>query len=168
MNDAALQSDCQSCVGLCCIALSFSRSDGFGHDKMAGEPCYHLDSQFRCSIHARREDLGYDGCEAFECLGAGQRATAMFATQNWRRDPAIARRLHARFALLTKLQEMRRALMDAADLELPSELDLDRVALLGRIVGLADGLDNEIEAASSHVLAEAQGFMRRLSAFAAN
>ena len=43
MDDAELQSDCSRCVGLCCVALSFSRADGFGHDKAAGEPCENLD-----------------------------------------------------------------------------------------------------------------------------
>ena len=32
------------------------------------------------------EQLGYGGCEAFDCLGAGQRASAIFAAQNWRRS----------------------------------------------------------------------------------
>ncbi|WEK04679.1 MAG: hypothetical protein P0Y65_21330 [Candidatus Devosia phytovorans] len=163
MADADLQSDCSRCVGLCCIALAFSRPDGFGHDKMAGEPCYHLDAAFRCSIHERREDLGYDGCEAFDCLGAGQRATAVFATQNWRRDPAINRQLHARFSLLTKLQEMRQALIEADDLELTPSLDASRQTLLGRIVTLADGHENNIDRAADDVLAEANGFLRQLA-----
>jgi hypothetical protein len=163
MDDVELQSDCQSCVGLCCVALSFSRADGFGHDKTAGEACHYLASDFRCSIHARREDLGYDGCEAFECLGAGQRATATFATQNWRRDPAIARRLHARFSLLTRLQEMRQALMTAEDLDLPAGFDATRQSLLVRIANLADGHDESIEAAASEVLGEAKAFLRQLA-----
>ncbi|UJW83918.1 hypothetical protein [Devosia sp. SL43] len=163
MTESELQSDCSQCVGLCCVALSFDRSDRFGHDKVAGEPCYHLDAAFRCSIHARREALGYDGCEAFECLGAGQRATAVFATRNWRRDPAVARQLYGRFALLTKLQEMRQALMTAVDLELPGNLDGERLSLLERIIVLADGHDENIDSAAAAVLAQAKDFLRRLA-----
>jgi hypothetical protein len=163
MTVSELQSDCSRCVGLCCVALSFDRSDRFGHDKVAGEPCYHLDKAYRCSIHARREDLGYEGCEAFECLGAGQRATAVFATRNWRRDPAVARQLYARFAVLTKLQEMRQALTTAMDLELPVDLDDERLRLLGRIIALADGHDESIDSAAAAVLAQAKDFLRRLA-----
>jgi hypothetical protein len=163
MTDGELQSDCGRCVGLCCIALAFSRSDGFGHDKMAGEPCYHLDAAFRCSIHERREDLGYDGCETFDCLGAGQRATAVFAAQNWRRDAAANRQLHARFALLTKLQEMRQALIEADDLDLAPVLEADRQALLRRIVDLADGHDDNIEHPAAEALNAAKDFMHELA-----
>ena len=163
MTQAEMTSDCSRCVGLCCVALSFERSDGFGHDKVAGEPCYHLDASFRCSIHAKREALGYDGCEAFDCLGAGQRATAVFAVKNWRRDPALARQLHARFALLTKLQEMRQALTAAANLDLLSAVHATRQALLDRIVLLADGHEDSIDGAAAAVLSEARAFLGELA-----
>lgn len=159
MDALEFQSDCDHCFGLCCVALAFSRSDDFGHDKLAGEPCFHLDAKARCSIHARREDLGYEGCEAFECLGAGQRASAVFAAQNWRRDSAIARRMHARFALLLQLQEMRRALSDAASLDLAAPLEAERQALLEQIALLADSHDGSIDAESSDALAQARNFM---------
>ena len=167
MTETEMTSDCSRCVGLCCVALSFARADGFGHDKLAGEPCYHLDSSFRCSIHEKREALGYDGCEAFDCLGAGQRATAVFAVRNWRRDPAVARQLHARFAVLTRLQEMRQALMSAADLDLQAELHSVRQALLDRIVILADGYEETIDAPAGAVLAEAREFLGEVARSAA-
>lgn len=163
MSEIEFQSDCDHCFGLCCVALAFSRSDDFGHDKVAGEPCFHLDANARCSIHARREQLGYEGCEAFECLGAGQRASAVFAAQNWRRDSAVARLLHARFALLLKLQEMRRALVEAAELALPGDIEADRQVLLERIVTLADSHADSVDLPSQDVLAEAQDFLRTLA-----
>ncbi len=61
MTTDAFQARCENCFGLCCTALSFTRSDQFGHDKLAGEPCHYLQTDFRCRIHARREDLGYEG-----------------------------------------------------------------------------------------------------------
>jgi hypothetical protein len=163
MTESELQSDCSRCVGLCCVALSFDRSDHFGHDKVAGEPCYHLDAGFRCSIHARREELGYEGCEAFDCLGAGQRATAVFATRNWPREPAVARQLYARFSILIKLQEMRQALLTAADLDLPNDLHADRLVLLDRIVVLADGMDDNIDRRAAATLVDAKDYLRRLA-----
>lgn len=159
MTQAEMVSDCSRCVGLCCVALSFERSDGFGHDKVAGDPCYHLDACFRCSIHEKREALGYEGCEAFDCLGAGQRATAVFATRNWRRDPAVARQFHSRFSLLTKLQEMRQALMAAADLDLLVENHAARQLLLDRIAALADGHDDHIDGPANAALIEATAFL---------
>ena len=168
MTHAALEADCSNCAALCCVALSFDRSDRFGHDKLAGEPCYHLAADFRCKIHARREELGYEGCEAFDCLGAGQRTTAMFAQRNWRGDRTVALALYARFSLMTKLQEMRQALMTAADLELGATHEAERLALLARIVAVADSgpvypEDDDVEAKASTVLAEAKQFLRRLA-----
>ncbi|WP_224703660.1 hypothetical protein [Devosia aquimaris] len=168
MSQADLEADCSRCAGLCCVALAFDRSDRFGHDKLAGEPCYHLASDFRCKIHARREELGYDGCVAFDCLGAGQRATAMFAQRDWRGDRTVALALYARFSLMTKLQEMRQALMTAADLELAPEHEAVRVALLSRIVALADHVpatpeEDDIDPQGAAVLAEAKQFLRRLA-----
>jgi hypothetical protein len=108
--------DCSRCFALCCVALSFQRSADFGHDKPSGTPCHHLGQDFRCRIHTRREALGYEGCEEFDCLGAGQLASAEFSSRNWRREPSEARLLHARFLELTRIQEMRRALHEALDL----------------------------------------------------
>ncbi|WP_137153261.1 hypothetical protein [Devosia sp. FKR38] len=168
MSQDDLQADCSRCVGLCCVALSFDRSDRFGHDKIAGEPCYHLRSDFGCKIHARREELGYEGCIAFDCLGAGQRATALFAERDWRGDRSVALQLYARFSLLTKLQEMRQALLTAADLGLPAELEAERVALLARIVDIADGdaaagTEAEIGARADTALTQSKAFLRRLA-----
>ena len=163
MTQAEMASDCSRCVGLCCVALSFERSDGFGHDKVVGEPCYHLDSSFRCSIHAKREALGYEGCEAFDCLGAGQRATAVFSVRNWRGDPTVARQLYARFSLLMMLQEMRQALTAAADLDLRTEFHTVRQALLDRIVLLADGHEHSIDGPAATMLAEARDFLGELA-----
>ena len=34
-----LKIDCSKCFGLCCVALFFSKCDGFPTDKGAGKPC---------------------------------------------------------------------------------------------------------------------------------
>lgn len=168
MAQGDLQADCSRCVGLCCVALSFDRSDHFGHDKVAGEACYHLGADFGCKIHARREELGYEGCVAFDCLGAGQRATALFAKRDWRGDRAVALELYAKFSQLTKLQEMRQALLTARDLKLTPTLEAERRALLARVAELADddraeadGIDASAQAGA--VLAEARHYLRRLA-----
>ena len=83
MKQATIQSDlltpdCARCIGLCCVALAFDRSALFAYDKPAGEVCTNLDASHRCRIHERLEETGFRGCVQFDCLGAGQRATALF------------------------------------------------------------------------------------------
>lgn len=160
MAGSPLEADCSACFGLCCIALSFSRSEDFGHDKLAGEACHHLDGQFRCRIHARRSELGYDGCEAFDCLGAGQRASALVPDLHWRRDPELSRRVFASFSVLLKLQEMRQALTTAAGLPIGDSLHEERIALLGRITERAESSDPD--AGAEILLREARDFLARL------
>ena len=48
---------------------------GFAAQKLSGEPCPKLDSCGHCTIYADRERLGFAGCIAFECFGAGQFVT---------------------------------------------------------------------------------------------
>ena len=69
--------DCENCCGLCCVALYCARSEGFPADKPAGVPCQHLQRDFRCAIHQKLAQKKYTGCMAFDCMGAGQRATAL-------------------------------------------------------------------------------------------
>lgn len=160
--DAQFESDCQNCVGLCCVSLSFSRAEGqFGHDKMAGIACQYLDAGHGCRIHAHREQLGYEGCIDFECLGAGQRATA-YLRRSERQGPDTTRIVHTRFALLLRLQEMRMALRDATSLDLSDLQQVTRLGLLARIAMLADNEEDDIAGASESVLAEAHTLLRQL------
>lgn len=159
---ADFSADCGKCFALCCTALAFDRGRHFGHDKAAGQPCHHLANDFRCTIHARREELGYEGCEEFDCLGAGQRASAIFAGENWRRDPAIARRLYASFSLLLRLQEMRRALETAADLAIGEALHAERLDLLETLSAQAEGQREDIADDASRTLKACREFLRRL------
>ncbi|WP_066369707.1 pentapeptide repeat-containing protein [Herbidospora mongoliensis] len=70
-----LHSDCGSCAGLCCVELPFAKSADFAVDKPAGKPCVNLTGDYRCRIHDRLRESGYQGCVTFECFGAGQRVT---------------------------------------------------------------------------------------------
>ncbi|QQR39446.1 hypothetical protein [Devosia rhizoryzae] len=160
-----LEADCTRCFGLCCIALSFARPDGFGHDKPAGLPCHFLAGDYSCSIHPRREDLGYEGCIDFTCLGAGQRASQQFAASKWRGDSAIARQLFARFAQLMKMQEIRRALVEVEEMNVGEEQEAERVMLLEMLAQLADGEGNGWDDVNADdVLANAQTWLRAIIA----
>ncbi len=78
---------------MCCVALAFDRSPLFAYDKPAGEPCANLSATGRCAIHTERAAKGFAGCEAYDCLGAGQAVTQGQARRgrSWRDDPALLR-----------------------------------------------------------------------------
>lgn len=71
------QIDCSQCCGLCCVALYFSKSDGFPCHKNAGTPCRNLQHDYTCSIHSALLHQGLKGCMAYDCFGAGQRITSL-------------------------------------------------------------------------------------------
>jgi hypothetical protein len=131
------QADCENCLGLCCIALRFNRADGFGHDKSAGDPCFYLDARHRCRIHDRREDLGYEGCIDFDCLGAGQRASASLSAEE-RTNPAAIAGVQTRLRILMAIQELRQALTEAGALDLAAPDHARRQTLLTQFAAFAD------------------------------
>lgn len=95
-----LRGDCARCIGLCCVVLAFDRGPLFGFDKPAGEPCHHLDAGNRCRIHAALDAEGFGGCARYDCFGAGQAVTALFAGQSWRDGPETMRVMYDVFVLL--------------------------------------------------------------------
>lgn len=78
------QIDCGKCCGLCCVALYFTKSDGFPKDKKAGVACENLQSDYRCKVHSNLSKQGLKGCMAYDCFGAGQFVTRHLKTEpNW-------------------------------------------------------------------------------------
>lgn len=106
---AHLKADCSACVALCCVIPPFDAAQGFGFDKGAETPCRHLCADHRCGIHEALPARGFDGCVAFDCLGAGQRLTALaverFGSADWRAQPEVARWLFAAYPRLREIQE---------------------------------------------------------------
>jgi hypothetical protein len=106
---AHLKADCSACAALCCVIPPFDAAQGFGFDKLAETPCHHLCADHRCGIHAELIDRGFAGCVAFDCLGAGQRLTAMaverFGSADWRARPDVARWLFAAYPRMRQAQE---------------------------------------------------------------
>ena len=93
----SLRADCERCFGLCCVAPAFSASADFAIDKDAGQACPHLQSDFRCGIHAHLRQRGFPGCTAYDCFGAGQKvAQVTFAGRDWREAPATAQQMFRR------------------------------------------------------------------------
>ncbi|ANF98874.1 pentapeptide repeat-containing protein [Paenibacillus bovis] len=101
-----LRADCEQCVGLCCTALAFSASADFNMDKEAGQPCYHLQEDYRCGIHNKLRDKGFRGCTVYDCFGAGQQiAQYTFDGQSWRQQE-IAQKMFEVFPIMLHLHEL--------------------------------------------------------------
>ena len=63
-----LKIDCEKCFGFSCIALYFSKTDGFPEDKESGKPCINLQSDFKCKVHRDLRKKGLKGCTAYDFL----------------------------------------------------------------------------------------------------
>lgn len=131
---AHLRADCSACVALCCVIPPFDAAQGFGFDKPAETPCRHLCADHRCGIHDGLVERGFEGCVAFDCLGAGQRLTASaverFGSADWRARPEVARWLFEVYPRMRQVQEwlarlsLAAAMSGRADLQdLAAELD---------------------------------------------
>lgn len=102
-----LRADCARCFGLCCVALAFSASADFAIEKAAGQPCPHLQADFRCGIHDDLRPRGFPGCAAYDCFGAGQQVSQVtFGGRDWRRDPQAAPRMYRVFPVMRQLHEL--------------------------------------------------------------
>ncbi len=149
-----LAADCGRCRALCCIGPGYARSADFAHTKPPGTPCHHLTDSW-CGIHPRLRELGYPGCVAYDCFGAGQRAVAR------NEDAPLAEAL-TMFEVLQPLHEMLWYLTDLAALDEDPALH----AMLRRVGALADeppaGLDVEaVQAEAAPVLRAASLRVRR-------
>lgn len=99
--------DCERCFGLCCVALTYAKSPDFAYDKEAGDPCRHLQGDYRCGIHQELRGSGLKGCTVYECYGAGQKISQMkFNGVSWREDPAQAKEMFDLLPVVQQLQEM--------------------------------------------------------------
>ena len=101
-----LRADCSACVGLCCVASTFSRSSEFAFDREFGTPCRHLAADYQCNIHDRLRTSGMSGCATFDCFGAGQRVTQLHGGLSWRDGPAVAADMFADFRAAQVVQEL--------------------------------------------------------------
>ncbi|WP_327132655.1 pentapeptide repeat-containing protein [Streptomyces sp. NBC_01343] len=102
-----LQADCSNCFALCCVALPFAKSNDFAVNKAAGTPCKNLREDFRCGIHTRLRDEGFQGCTVFDCFGAGQQVSQVtFGGRDWRTHPGTAGAMYEVFPVLRQLHEL--------------------------------------------------------------
>ncbi|MFI5606639.1 pentapeptide repeat-containing protein [Amycolatopsis sp. NPDC051903] len=126
MPHPSLTADCGSCFGLCCVALTFTRSADFAVDKAAGDPCPNLRPDFGCGIHDRLRDKGFPGCAVYDCFGAGQQVSQVtFGGRDWRADPGRAKQMFAALPVMRQVHELLWYLTEARSLEATRELHAD-------------------------------------------
>lgn len=103
----SLRADCANCFALCCVAPAFSASADFAITKNAGQPCPHLQSDFRCGIHIHLRQQGFRGCTVYDCFGAGQKVSQVtFGGQDWRQALHTAQQMFAVFPIMRALHEL--------------------------------------------------------------
>lgn len=103
----ALVADCANCVGLCCVALAFARSEDFAFSKDAADPCRNLSVDYRCVVHSALRSSGLKGCTVFDCHGAGQKVTrSVYGGASWRDSLELATEMFAVFRVVRQLHEI--------------------------------------------------------------
>lgn len=169
MTAMTLSADCSRCAALCCVVLAIDRGEMFGFDKPACEPCRHLQAAGGCAIHADRERLGFRGCIAFDCAGAGQYVTqVMFAGRSWRDDPDLARPMGEAFAAMLVVHAQLGLLEQARGLPLPDDV-LRRIGELEQALQPAAGwtLEDVRAGRAEKAVAEIRAFLASLRPFVA-
>lgn len=125
---ASLKADCKNCFGLCCVALYFSKSEGFPVDKTAGKPCINLQNDFSCKVHKDLNKKGLKGCLAYDCFGAGQKvAQITYNGQSWRENTESSKEMYEVFVVMRQLHEILWYLTEAfriqSNLEIKNKID---------------------------------------------
>ncbi len=106
-REVDLAPECESCAALCCVVFAFDKSGSFGIDKAACEVCPNLDEHDRCRIFDKRSELGFGGCVAYDCHGAGQRVTReVFKGKHWRNEPALKERMGEALSIMRRIHEL--------------------------------------------------------------
>lgn len=154
---AHLKADCSACVALCCVVPPFDAAQGFGFDKPAETACPHLCADHRCGIHDALLPRGFEGCVAFDCLGAGQRLTAAavarFGDADWRNRREVAAWLFDAYPRVRRAQEWLAQLSLAATVSGEAGLQ-----------ALATALDAEFERWADWLPAEQAAWQARVQA----
>lgn len=113
-----LIADCESCFGLCCVALPYAKSADFAFDKDGGTPCSNLQADYRCGIHSNLRKKGFRGCTVYECFGAGQKVSQVtYEGNDWREHPETAKEMFEIFPIMQQLHEMLYYLNEALSLD---------------------------------------------------
>jgi pentapeptide repeat protein len=162
------EADCSRCFGLCCVALAFGASADFAFDKPSGEPCLHLQQDFRCGIHSELRQRGFPGCTVFDCLGAGQHVSqAIYGGEDWRSKPETASQMFEVFARVRELHMLLWHLREALQLSVAQPLHAEVERAFAHLETVRNGTPEALVALD--VAAEtraARDLLRRVSELA--
>lgn len=116
--NSRLQSDCEHCFGLCCVALPYAKSADFAFNKDGGVPCRNLGQDNRCGIHEHLREKGFNGCVTYECFGAGQHVSQhIYEGIDWRGNAERAKQMFEVLPIVQQLHEMLYYLDQSLNLE---------------------------------------------------
>lgn len=131
--------DCENCCGLCCVALYFSKMDGFPEDKTAGIACKNLQQNNTCQIHTQLLKKGLKGCMTYDCFGAGQHATQFLAKKpDWKElSKKDAEMIFKAYMVILQLHQVLWYLTEASILCLPDAEKAQTEVLIaeGKLLG---------------------------------
>jgi len=117
--------NCEACFGICCVALPYAKSADFAFDKGGGQPCRHLQSDYRCGIHTQLRNKGFKGCTVYECYGAGQKVSQqLYSGNDWRHSDQ-AEEMFQVFPVVQQLHEMLYYLHESLMIEEAESLHMD-------------------------------------------
>lgn len=140
-----LRADCGNCFGLCCVALTLTKSSDFPVDKAAGTPCTNLQQDFRCGIHQKLRHKGYSGCTVYDCFGAGQKVSrSTYGGVDWRQDPDSARQMFDVFPVMRQLHELLWYLTEAIALPQTRPIQAELRSALEKTERLTRGAPAEV------------------------
>lgn len=140
-----LRADCEHCFALCCVVPAFLASADFAISKRPRHACPHLQSDFRCDIHARLRQEGFRGCSVYDCFGAGQKVSQVtFGGQDWRQHPRVAEQMFTVFPIMRALHELLWYLNDALTLQAARPLHDDLRRALQETERLAHASADEL------------------------
>ena len=123
-----LVAHCGNCAALCCVWTAFDASEDFAFTKPVGVACRYLSRGCRCIVHDELAARGLRGCAAYDCHGAGPRATRLFASA-----ALTSRERHDVFLALREMHELAWVLGGALELCDAGSLRDDLIAALAEL-----------------------------------
>lgn len=127
----SLKVDCEKCFGFCCVALYFSKAEGFPIDKIAGKPCINLKDDFKCSVHSNLKKKGFKGCIHYDCFGAGQKVAQInYKGQDWKKNKESSKKMFDVFLNVYRLHEMLWYLTEAFRIQSDEEIKKEIIDMI--------------------------------------
>lgn len=165
-----LTHDCSRCAALCCVAYPFDKGCEFALDKESDSPCPNLSGTNGCSVHDALNTLGFSGCVAYSCAGAGQRVTQeLFNGESWRDDPDLLPHMTYALRVLRPIHEALLILNEALLIPMPAALRVECEAMIAALCpeegrSIWDFEEPEVQEA----LAEVPHFLPKLAPYVVN